>query len=183
MKWEVVAACYKGNTGRVYVDTDAGNNTTAVNQDLAAAGVVSRDQNAANGFGAAYFNSDLDACEFSISRQALLDAGWNGSSQLRFQVYTTRDGTQNNGTGLGDLGGRNDIRDTIYDDWLAEDYWSSQDYIASNGKLTTFMQADGNGCYPDQCKSAKVIILNHGNHAIRPGSQPHTKIDSRYSTG
>ena len=183
MKWEVVAACYKGNTGRVYVDTDAGNNTTAVNQDLAATGVVSRDQNAANGFGAAYFNSDLDACEFSISRQALLDAGWNGSSQLRFQVYTTRDGTQNNGTGLGDLGGRNDIRDTIYDDWLAEDYWSSQDYIASNGKLTTYMQADGNGRYPDQCKSAKVIILNHGNHAIRPGSQTQAKIDSGYSTG
>ncbi|MFK7910414.1 MAG: hypothetical protein AB8F34_07400, partial [Akkermansiaceae bacterium] len=130
-----------------------------------------------------YFNSDLDACEFSISRQALLDAGWNGSSKLRFQVYTTRDGTQNDGTGAGDLGGRNDIRDTIYDDWLAEDYWSAQDFIASNGKLTSYMQADGNGRYPDQCKSAKVIMLNHGNHAIRPGSQTHAKINTGFSTG
>ena len=183
MKWEVVAACYKSNTGRVYVDTDAGNNTTAVNQDLTATGVQIRDQNAANGFGAAYFNSDLDAVEFSISRQALLDAGWNGTSKLRFQVFTTRDGTQNNGSGLGDLGGRNDIRDTIYDDWLAEDYWSAQDFIASNGKLTNFMQADGNGRYPDQCKRAKVIMLTHANHALRPGSQTHTKINTGFSTG
>lgn len=183
MKWEVVAACYKGNTGRVYVDADSVNNTTAVNQNLSEGGVQVRDQNATNGFGAAYFNSDLDACEFSISRQALLDAGWNGSSKLRFQVYTTRDGTQNDGSGAGDLGGRNDIRDTIYDDWLAEDYWSSQDYVSSNGKLTSFMQADGNGLYPDQRKSAKVIMLSHGNHAIRPGSQTQGKINSGFSTG
>lgn len=183
MKWEVVVACYKGNTGRVYVDTDAGNNTTAVNQDLAAAGVQVRDQNVANGFGAAYFNSDLDACEFSISRQALIDAGWNGSTKLRFQVYTTRDGTQNDGTGAGDLGGRNDIRDTMTDDWLAEDYWSSQDYIASNGKLASYIQADGNGRYPDQCKAAKVIILSHANHALRPGSQTQAKINTGFSTG
>ncbi|MBT8044221.1 MAG: hypothetical protein KJO79_04660, partial [Verrucomicrobiae bacterium] len=183
MKWEVVAACYQSNTGRVYVDTNAAINTTAVNQDLTAAGVQVRDQNAPNGFGAAYYNSDLDAMEFSISRQALLDAGWNGTSKLRFQVYTTRDGTQNDGTGAGDLGGRNDIRDTIYDDWLAEDYWSSQDYIASNGKLSSYMQADGNGRYPDQCKKAKVMMLSHANHALRPGSETQSKINTGFSTG
>lgn len=183
MKWEVVAACYGGNNGRVYVDTNAAVNTTVANQNLTAAGVEARDQNAPNGFGQAYFNSDLDAMEFSISRQALIDAGWNGSSKLRFQVFTTRDGTQNDGSGAGDLGGRNDIRDTIYDDWLAEDYWSSQDYIASNGKLTSYMQADGNGRYPDQCKRAKVIMLTHANHAIRPGSETQPKINSGFSTG
>ena len=183
MKWEVVAACYKGNTGRVYVDTDSAVNTTAVNQDLTATGVELRDQNAPNGFGSAYFNSDLDAMEFSISRQALIDAGWNGTSKLRFQVYTTRDGTQNDGTGAGDLGGRNDIRDTIYDDYLAEDYYSAQDYIASNGKLTSYMEADGNGRYPGQCKKTKVIMLSHANHALRPGSQTQDKINTGFSTG
>ena len=34
----------------------------------------------------AYFNSQLDAVEFGITRQALLNAGWNGSSALTFQV-------------------------------------------------------------------------------------------------
>lgn len=121
--------------------------------------------------------------EFSISRQTLIDAGWNGSSKLRYQVFTTRDGTQNDGSGAGDLGGRNDIRDTIYDDWLAEDYWSSQDYIASNGKLTSYMQADENGRYPDQCKRAKLIMLSHANDSIRPGSQMQAKINSGFSTG
>ncbi len=174
MKWEVVAACYQTGTGRVFVDTNPAVNTTAVNQNLADGGVEVRDQNAPNGFGSSYYNADLDAMEFSISRQALLDAGWNGSSKLRFQVYTTRDGTRNDGTGAGDIGGRNDIRDTIYDDWLAEDYWSSQEYIASNGKLTSYMQADGNGRYPDQCKRAKVIMLSHANEALQAFGVPLT---------
>ncbi|MGB0990932.1 MAG: alpha-amylase family glycosyl hydrolase [Akkermansiaceae bacterium] len=183
MKWEVVAACYQGNNGRVYVDTNAALNTTSVNEDLTATGVQVRDQNSANGFGEAYYNADLDACEFSISRQALLDAGWNGSSKLRFQVFTTRDGTQNSGDGAGDLGGRNDIRDSVYDDWLSEDYWSSQDYVSTNGKLTSYMQVDGSGLYPDQCKRAKLILLNHANHALRPGSQTQDKINTGFGTG
>jgi len=183
MKWEVAVACYQGNVGRVYVDTNSLLNTTAVNQDLTATGVEIRDQNAANGFREAYYNADLDAVEFSISRQALLDAGWNGASQLRFQVFTTKDGTQNDGSGAGDLGGRNDIRDSIYDDWLAEDYWSSQEYVASNGKLSSFMEADGNGRYPDQCKRAKLMMLSHANHALRPGSQTQNRINSGFSTG
>ncbi len=183
MKWEVVAACYQTGSGRVYVDTNSAVNTTAVNQNLADGGVEMRDQNSPNGFGSSYYNADLDAMEFSISRQALLDAGWNGSSKLRFQVYTTRDGTQNDGTDAGDLGGRNDIRDTIYDDWLAEDYWSSQEYIATNGKLTSYMQVDGNGRYPDQCKRAKVIMLSHANEALRPGSQTQAKIDNGLNAG
>ena len=183
MKWEAVVACYSGNVGRVYVDTNPAVNTTSVNQDLTGAGVQVRDQNSGNGFGAAYFNSELDAMEMSISRQALLDAGWNGTSKLRYQVFTTRDGTQNNGSGAGDLGGRNDIRDTITDDWLAEDYWSSQDYIASNGILSSYIEADGNGRYPDHCKRAKLILLTHANHAIRPGSETQEKINTGYATG
>ena len=125
--------------GNVYVDTNPApaNNSTGINEDLAANGVVVRNQNVADGFVDSYYNSELDAVEFSIRRQALLDAGWNGSSALNFQVFTTRDGTQNDGSGLGDLGGRNDIRDTIYDDWLAEDYFFSQQNVAANGKLSS----------------------------------------------
>ena len=183
MKWEVVVACYQSNTGRVYVDTDPSNNTTSVNQDLAAAGVVARDQNAPDGFHQAYFNAALDAVEFSISRQALLDAGWNGATPLRFQVFTTKDGTQNDGTGAGDLGGRNDIRDTIYDDWLAEDYWSAQEYIASNGKLASWMQAGADGRYPDANKCAKLVLLTHANLPLLTGWETQQKIDSGHGTG
>lgn len=38
-----------------------------------------------------YWRADLDSVEFGIKRQALLNAGWNGSSPLSFQVFTTKD--------------------------------------------------------------------------------------------
>ena len=187
MKWEAVAACYQSNNGRVYIDTNPSVNSTTVNQQLTGAnGVVVRDQNAANGFGQSYYNHELDAVEFSISRQALLDAGWNGSTKLRYQVYTTRDGTNNsgaNGPGLGDLGGRNDIRDTLTDDWLAEDYWSAQANINSNGRLYNWIGPDGNGLYPDQRKASKMIFLTHGHQPVLPGAETQRLINSGFSTG
>ena len=108
MRWEAVVACYQGNIGAVYVDENPA-------------------QNSAFGFKEVYFNSELDAVELSISRQALRDAGWNGLSiaSLNFQVFTTRDGVCNGcnggGPGLGDIGGRSDVRDAIFNDFLAED--------------------------------------------------------------
>jgi hypothetical protein len=39
----------------------------------------------------AYWRADLDGVEFGIKRQALLNAGWNGSSPVNFQVFTTKD--------------------------------------------------------------------------------------------
>ena len=106
MGWQAVVACYQTNQGTVYVDTDALHNTTGFGQSLSSNGVVARDQTTANGFGKAYFNADLDAVEFSVSRQALLDAGWNGldASDLLYQVYTTKDGTSDNPVGPGNIG-------------------------------------------------------------------------------
>ncbi len=50
MKWEAVVACYSTDNGAIYVDTNTGNNTTAINEDLTAKGVVRRSQFDTNGF-------------------------------------------------------------------------------------------------------------------------------------
>jgi len=187
MKWEAVVACYQTNVGRVYVDRNAGVNSTTINEALTGAnGVEVRDQNTPDGFGKSYYNADLDAVEFSISRKALLDAGWNGSSKLNFQVFTTRDGTNNsgaNGAGAGDLGGRNDLRDSITDDFLNDDEYAAQQNIAANGKLFNWIGADVNGLYPDQRKSAKMILLTHGNQPVLPGAETQRLINSGQSAG
>ncbi|MFH0878445.1 MAG: hypothetical protein V2A34_01910, partial [Lentisphaerota bacterium] len=74
-RWEAIVAVYQSNQGAVYVDLDRApeHNSTTVNDsyNLSAFGVERRDQNHANGFRQAYFNSELDSVEFSISRQAL----------------------------------------------------------------------------------------------------------------
>ena len=92
MGWQAVVACYQTNVGTVYVDTNSNKNTTGFGQTLTDYGVVARGQGSANGFLKSYYNSDLDCVEFSISRQALLDAGWNGlnAADLLYQVYTTK---------------------------------------------------------------------------------------------
>ncbi|MDA3873412.1 MAG: hypothetical protein PF795_05580, partial [Kiritimatiellae bacterium] len=122
MRWRTVVALYASTAGTVYVDTDSVNNTTSFGQDLSANGVVSR----GDYFLGAYYNSELDAVEFAVNRQALLDAGWLGTNpaDLRFQVYSTKSGTGNSPQGGGDVGGRSDIRDSIYNDYIAEDHWS-----------------------------------------------------------
>jgi hypothetical protein len=182
MKWEAVVAVYQSNNGAVYIDTDSGNNTTTIGEDLFSNGVVRRDQSAANGFELAYFNSELDAVEFSISRQALLDAGWNGNADnLNFQVYTTRDGTQNSPVGDGDIGGRSDIRDTIYDDYIASDYWRDQSGIGGDGSVlrSWFGRSGAN----DRGKRAKVALVAHGNQAIKPGSEIQDLINNGAGAG
>ncbi|MCH7224752.1 alpha-amylase family glycosyl hydrolase [Haloferula sp. A504] len=179
MRWEAVVAVYQSNAGAVLVDTNPADNTTSINEDLTGKGVQRRDQNTANGFGKAYFDSRLDAVEFSISRQALKDAGWlEDPSTLNFQVFTTRDGTQNDGTGAGDIGGRTDIRDTIYDDYLAEDYWRDQGFIGQNSELRSWFGYNG----PDKGRRTKVIMLAHGNQALSPGSEIQDRINPAVDT-
>ncbi len=184
MKWEAVVAVYQTDNGAVYLDTDIGNNTTAIGEDLFANGVVRRDQSAADGFKLAYFNSELDAVEFSISRKALTDIGWSGdSTKLNFQVYTTRDGTQNSPVGAGDIGGRSDIRDTIYDDYIASDYWRDQSSIGGAGSvLTSYFSPDPTRAN-DRGKRAKVALLMHGNQAIKPGNQIQDLINNDAGAG
>ena len=168
-RWEAVVFVDRGNTGKVYVDTDPNNNSSTINANLAFFGVVTRDQNTPNGFGFAYFNSELDAIEFSISRQALRDAGWNGidADDLNYQVFSTKDNNCNTcgaggSAGAGDIGGRNDIRDTFYDDYMAEDYYDAQAGIPSTL----------NSYFSGSLKSgaAKVSSIIHGNQAVQPGS-------------
>ena len=187
MRWEAVVACYSGNNGRVYIDTDHANNSTTIGANLAATGVIARDQNTPNGFKKAYFNSELDAVEFSISRQALLDAGWNGlnADDLNFQVFTTKDGTTNNPVGPGDIAGRSDIRDTIGDDYLASDYYADQAAISGNNSVLhsyfgRTVRADRSS---DRGKRAKVISLIHGNQAIQPGSTTQALINNAAGAG
>jgi len=163
-RWEAVVAVYQSSQGRVYIDTQRANNTTTWGEDLFSHGVIARDQNSADGFVDAYFNAGLDAVEFAISRQALIDAGWSGSgaSNLNYQVFTTKDGTGNDPRGDGDIGGRSDVRDAIYNDYIAEDYWQSQDGLESILKYWV----------PASSKAgrSKVAIAIHGNQAIQPGS-------------
>ncbi len=177
MKWEAVVAVYKSSQGAVYVDENNALNTTDFGQDLYAHGVVRRDQNTANGFIDAYFNAELDAVEFSISRQALLDAGWSGTgaSNFNYQVFTTKDGTQNDGSGAGDIGGRSDIRDAIYNDGIAEDYWQSQDGLESI--LKHWIPGTS------RAGRAKVAVALHGNQAIRPGSDIQDLVNTGIGAG
>lgn len=183
-RWEAVVAVYKTDQGRVYVDLDHTNNSTTAGQGstLNLFGVQARDQAAANGFKRAYFNSELDAVEFSISRQALRDAGWNGldAADLNYQVFSVKDGTcngcgANGAAGAGDIGGRNDVRDTIYDDNVAEDYWQNQ---ASIPNVLSHWISGGN-----RAGRAKVAALFHGNQAIQPGNIMQNLVNNGAGAG
>lgn len=182
MKWEAVVACYSTDNGAVYVDTNTGNNTTAINEDLTAKGVVRRSQFDANGFKKSWYNSAMDAVEFSISRQALLDAGWLGdATTLNFQVFTTKDGTQNTPRGAGDLAGRSDVRDSILDDNLASDYWRDQSTIAGAGSVLKAWF--GPGATNDKWKRVKVASLIHESRPLMAGNETQALINNGASAG
>ncbi|HEY8241601.1 MAG TPA: hypothetical protein VIH35_09145, partial [Kiritimatiellia bacterium] len=180
-RWEAAVVVDSYNKGSVFVDLNLTNNSTSVNQNPASFGVVERSQSTPDGFLAAHFNAELDAVEFSISRQALIDAGWSGLSisSLNFQVFSTRDGTCNScsggSPGSGDIGGRNDVRDSIYDDNVAEDYWQNQSGVP-----------DSLGYWFDKATfagRAKVAMLFHGNQAIQPGNVIQNLINNGASAG
>jgi hypothetical protein len=162
MKWEVVVANYGPNSGRVFVDLDPANNTVSINQNLVTVGGVQirgYDPNG-NGYLGSYWRSDLDSVEVAISRQALLDAGWNGNvSNLNFQVFTTRGNTGNSPQGAGDIGGRADITDSILDDDIAE-----SDTRLPKDTLTQWFS------YTNRPNYAKVAVVLHGNQSLLPGS-------------
>jgi glycosidase len=161
MRWEVVVGVYGQNFGSIFVDRERNRNTTDQYQNPLEFGVQVRSFGGAN---EAAWSSRYDALEVAVGRQNLLDAGWNGNPEvLNFQVFTTVPNTQSGGAG--DLPGRNDIRDTIYDDWLASDFWRDQDNIRLYGKLTGFF---GRSSANDRNRNAKVVLLAHGNQAIQP---------------
>ncbi|MGD9612228.1 MAG: hypothetical protein AB7V22_04930, partial [Kiritimatiellia bacterium] len=168
MRWELVAAVYGPASGRVYVDGNAGQNTSTLADDLAAlGGVVGR----ADYLLGAYFNAELDAIEFAIDRQALVDVGYVGDpSVLNFQVFTVKDGTcntcgENGGPGAGDIGGRSDIRDSINNDYIAEDDYYAQAGLQGAGSvLRSWIPGDNR---PHRANFSQIV---HGNQAIQPGS-------------
>ncbi len=175
MRWEVVVGAYATNDGSVSADTDRSVNTTTSVQNPYDAGFgVDRRGIAANGLDAIAWSSRYDAVEIGVQRQALIDAGWLGDpATLNFQVFTTRDGTESGGPG--DIGGRNDLRDTVGDDYLASDYWKDQDNIRINGKLTSYF---GRSSDNDRGKAATVMLLAHGNQAMQPGSTIQSTVST-----
>lgn len=178
MGWQAVIAVYGQNSGAVYVDTNPASNTDNVSQDPSTSGfgVVSRGIGP-TGLVAAQWSSPQDACEFSINRQTLQDLGWSGNpATLHFQVYATKDGTSNNPAGAGELLGRNDLRDTIGDDWICSDYWKDSSNISLTGKLSMWF---GRGdAWNDRTKAAKVLLLAHANQALQPASIIQSLIQS-----
>jgi hypothetical protein len=180
MNWEVVVGVYHSALGSVYVDNNLLNNTTTFGQDIfSIGGVVNRPDY----FHGAYFNSKLDAVEFAISRQALIDVGWNGNpNTLNFQVYTTKEGTCNSCAdgkpGAGDLGGRSDIRDTIWNDYIAEDFSEAQAGLrGENSLLRNWIPGSSRG------GRSKLAMLVHGNQPIQPGSVTHSLINNGAGAG
>ncbi|MFN7563085.1 MAG: hypothetical protein ACK5TH_14985, partial [Prosthecobacter sp.] len=183
MKWEVCVAAYSTDNGAVYVDTNVASNSTSINQDLTPFGVVRRSQAEADGFKKSWYSSAMDAVEFSISRKALLDAGWNGdASTLNYQVFTTKDGTQNTPTrGPGDLAGRSDIRDSILDDWIASDHWRAQTEIAGAGSVLRawFGPAGTN----DKWRRVKVASFIQENRPLMAGNEIQALINNGAGAG
>ncbi|HAL91661.1 MAG TPA: hypothetical protein DCM68_01390, partial [Verrucomicrobia bacterium] len=180
MLWNACVGVYDGGSGVFYKDTLPGNNTTDIDGNLAAAGVVS-----VNGvFQGAYFNSDLDAVAWSIDRAALVAAGWNGDPDvLKFQVYTTSDFTGDDG-GSGDKGGLNDFTDTIGDDWLCSDYYQDYNYIAANGYYQWCLGRTAGGyVFNNMGQHAKVALLAHGNQAVEPGVTIQNIVDNGSGAG
>jgi hypothetical protein len=174
MRWEVVVGVYAPNFGSIFVDRNVAQNTTTQFQNPVTEGGVE-----ARGFGGlneAAWSSTYDAVEIAVERRHLKDAGWLGDpNTLNFQVFTTKPLTQNNATGTGDLAGRNDIRDTIYDDWIASDWWRDQDRIRLEGKLSNYFGRSGSN---DRNKNAKVMFVAHGNQAIQPANVTQSLIHS-----
>jgi len=183
MGWQAVVAVWGQNSGTVYVDTNPANNTDNVYQDPSTGsyGVVSRGIGS-TGLVAAQWSSTQDACEFSMNRQTLKDLGWSGDpNSLHFQVYATKDGTATSPAGAGELAGRNDLRDTIGDDWICSDYWKDSSNISLNAKLSAWF---GRGdAWNDRGKAAKVLLLAHANQALQPASFIHGLIKSSAANG
>jgi hypothetical protein len=180
MRWEVVVAAYGQNFGSIFVDTNTGLNTATQFQNPVTEGGV--EARAFSGTNLVQWSSRYDAVEIAIERRHLIDAGWDGDpNRLNFQVFTTMPNTT--GAGSGDIAGRNDIRDTIGDDYLASDYWKDQDNIRLNGKLEFYFGRDlsqgNNGKkFNDRGKSSKVMLLAHGNQAIQPATVTQSLLRS-----
>ena len=169
MKWNAIAGVYDSQNGCVYVQKPNSEDAYDIKNDR---------------FLGAWFNSEIDTVVWSIDRTALVEAGWNGlSDNLMFQVYTTRDFTNDDG-GSGDKGGLNDFADTIGDDWLCSDYWNDYNYISQHGIYSTCVSRTPNDhAWNNRGNHAKLAMVAHGNQAIEPGNLIQGIVDNGAGAG
>jgi hypothetical protein len=111
--------------------------------------VVNASWQSIGGFLGAYFNSQLDAVEFGITKQTLLNNGWDGSRVMYFTVMTTKDGTNFGAGEIGD-GSKSDATDTFFDDDRGYTDGVINGAIASNAHVGR----------------AKYATIAHGNQSL-----------------
>lgn len=104
-----------------------------------------------------YWRSDLDGVEFGIKAAALTGAGWNGTSPLRFQVYTTKD--------FDEISGGSDLADAFGA--------LNRNTGAGIGLLS------GSILSTDTAGRAKYAAIAHANQSVAPreGTQKHIYTD------
>ena len=154
MGWNALTAVYDAENGSVY--RQVGDSQSFEN---------------VAGFLGAHFDAANDFVAWAVDRKALLGEGWvGGTDTLKFQVYTTRDFTDDSGGG-GDKSGRNDFMDTIGDDWLCSDADSDWNYVANHPLYSTCVSRNGgDGAWNNRGRHVKLALVAHGNQAIEGGS-------------
>ncbi|MBN1551513.1 hypothetical protein JW979_08590 [bacterium] len=100
------------------------------------------------------FNANIDALEFCVSRDLFTAHGWNGVSPINCQLFTTKDGTNDEAGEIGSSEpgpGNSDLTDALVDD----DRGFSDGIL--NGHISTDLPP------PNRAKWAVVM---HGNQPI-----------------
>lgn len=104
-----------------------------------------------------YWRSDLDGVEFGIAKQALLDAGWNGTDVLYLQVVTGKD--------FHDQPGESDAFDTVGT--------LNRNVGGGNGQVVGAVASDAS------TSRAKYALIAHANQSLnsKSGTQGHIYTD------
>lgn len=105
------------------------------------------------------WHAELDSMEFGVARSVLLDRGWDGTSPLNFQVYSTKDGTN---AGAGEIPDHSDITDAFIDN----DRGYSDSIL--NGSISSADTVTGRG---------KWVVLMHGNQPFYTERSIRARID------
>lgn len=100
-----------------------------------------------------YWNATLDSVEFGVSRQSLVNAGWDGSSPVHMTVYTTKD--------FFDVPAASDLLDCIPD----HDRGFSDGTV--NGSINSATPFTGR---------AKWASIAHGNQSVNQGDDTRVHI-------
>ena len=188
MRWEAIVAVYDNINGSIYINKPGSDDTDNINDNINydISNVEIRTQNHNLGFKKSYFNHKLDSIEFSIHRDSLLQTGWNGQfNQLNFQVFTTRDGTDE---GAGELDGP-DIHDIFRNKNITEDFAGiikgdvERQRLEGRIALKTLSEWDSATTNNSSGIQLKVIPIIHGNQHIEPGNMIQALVNTGYGAG